>query len=611
MNYKKIEELFVDFILDIIGPNEERENERNNNLSIVQKIISKILTNRLPDYITYVLPYGSFPIKTYLKDADIDITIFLQSKSEKNVIIDFPINLIDKAILLIKDELERVNKESSFELFSDIKVIMAGIRLLKFKIGSISIDISINNFSGLFKILFINYIENQLKLQFNKKNLFNDNSYKDSKINIFRRTLLLIKGWCFYEGKLMGSNIGLMASYTLEILVIFLFNLHYENIDNEYDAFEKFFQLMNKFNWEKNTITLYGIISNFNFFKKLHDFNNSIQNGKENNDKNISMGINKPFWYLEDENNKNIQNGKENENEIQTLSDNKYEPLLNLKEIKKFISFLNNGIGNIFLLNEGNVINTANFDKSLNVLDPLNNHNNLGKSINYHSNSKMKIVISYINKKLKKIQEIRKKANPYLYINALLNLFKVTLTTSNLELFINSINTPEIIVNSKIYKKYHKEEIKNNKKITINESDIEKFNRLFSENPKADYKVKFEDEDFDECVEEDDSLEESGNGKSEIEEEEDKDECEEEEDEEKENKMKGQLKDEDIDENAQILEIKDNINFQRIVNNEIIQNLFKQNEKKQNSVKYNNKLLKESKEYSNKLEILLKKHKLI
>ena len=64
--------------------------------------------------------------------------------------------VIDKTILLIKDELEKKNKESSFELFTDIKVIMAGIRLLKFKIGSISIDISINNFSGLFKILFIN-----------------------------------------------------------------------------------------------------------------------------------------------------------------------------------------------------------------------------------------------------------------------------------------------------------------------------------------------------------------------------------------------------------------------------------------------------------------------
>ena len=260
MDCKKIEDLFVDFILSKIGPNIERENERNNYLSIIQTIILKILTKELPDYNTYVLPYGSFPIKTYLKNADIDITIFFERKSENKILLELRTDLIDKAMNKIKDELERHNKESSFELISDIKYIEADIRLLKCKIGSVNIDISINNFAGLYKVLFISHIEKQLEIQFNKKLLFNDNSFKDNKINIYRRILLLIKGWCFYEGNLMGSNVGLMASYTLEILVIYFFNLHYDEINNEFEAFEKFFELMNKFNWEENIITLYGII---------------------------------------------------------------------------------------------------------------------------------------------------------------------------------------------------------------------------------------------------------------------------------------------------------------------------------------------------------------
>ena len=80
--------------------------------------------------------------------------------------------LINKAIIIIKEEFERYNKESAFELFSDIRIILADIRLLKCKIGSISLDISINNFSGLFKIVFINYIEDQFQSQFIKKNLY-------------------------------------------------------------------------------------------------------------------------------------------------------------------------------------------------------------------------------------------------------------------------------------------------------------------------------------------------------------------------------------------------------------------------------------------------------
>ena len=169
MNYKKIEELFVDFILDIIGPNPERESERNNNLSIAQKIISKILSEKLPDYITYVFPYGSFPTKTYLKDADIDITIFFESKMTKKILFDLPLQLIDKSLLSIKEGFDIYNTKQKFELISDIKIINAGIRLLKCKIGSISLDISINNFSGLYKILFIDFIESQLKVQMKKK----------------------------------------------------------------------------------------------------------------------------------------------------------------------------------------------------------------------------------------------------------------------------------------------------------------------------------------------------------------------------------------------------------------------------------------------------------
>jgi hypothetical protein len=319
------------------------------------------------------------------------------------------------------------------------------------------------------------------------------------------------------------------------------------------------------------------------------------------------MAINKPFWYIENENNENIQNDKDNEKEIKSLSNSKSEPLINLNDIKKFIFDLNNGLGNKYLLKEGNVINGTNFDKYLNILDPLNNHNNLGKSINYHSNSKMKRVIAYINKKLKKIQEIRKKSNPYLYINSLLNLFKITLSEKYIELFTNTLNTPEIIANSKIYKKFHKNEIKKNKAINIDKSEIQKFNNIYLEN--KNNKINIEDEDFDEYIEEDEDLEEKDFENTEVEEEEDNDKYQEEEEEEK--KMKNEIIDEDFDENEQILEIKENINFQQITNNEIIQDLFEQNKKRDDVIKYNNRLLKESKDYSKYLEKTLKDQKLI
>ena len=623
MNYKKIEELFVDLILEIIAPNIEREKERNDSFSIIKDIIVKKFYSKLPDYFIYILPYGSFPTKTYLKNADIDITIFFQLKTTNKILIDIPGETINKAFNLIKEALEKYNKDFSCELFSDIKIIKADVRLLKFKIGYVSVDISVNNFSGMYKILFFDFIEQQLGTQFNKNNLFLDNAYSSNKINIFRRTLLLIKAWCFYEGNLMGSNIGLMANYTLEILVIYLFNLHYEYIFNEFDGFEKFFELMEEINLEKNVISLFGVISNGSFHQKLSAFNSDIFE-----ESNIS--VNQPFWFLENKY-KDINDKSEERDVIYNLNKinnfniyNKCKPLLNIDEIKAFINHINKSIGNIYLKKEGKLINVTNYDKIVNVLDPLNNHNNLGKSINFHSYSKMKKIINYMNKKLKKIQKIRRKGNPFLYINSLLNLFEVTLSNSFIHLFIKSVSNPKIISNSK----YLKNKSYEDSKFIIDKEKIKKFNASFSnkeikyDNNDNIYKTDdyLEIEDLDDFAEEKENdeyskkeqEEEDKYAEKEEEEDEDKDEYEDEYKEEKKQSKINEIIDEDDDYfGKNINSSKDNIIFPILINNEIITKLFDLYENKRKNIEYNNLLIQQSNEYSIKLSKFLKLHNLL
>lgn len=615
MNYKKIEELFVDLILEIIAPNIEREKERNDSFSIIKEIIIKKLYSKLPDYFIYILPYGSFPAKTYLKNADIDITIFFELKSSKTIIIDIPGDFINKAFNLIKDTLEKYNKDNSCELFSDIKIIAADVRLLKFKIGSVSVDISVNNFSGMYKILFIDFIERQLGNQFNKNNLFFDNSYSSNKINIFRRTLLLIKAWCFYEGNLMGSNIGLMANYTLEILVIYIFNMHYEYIFNEFDAFEKFFEFMEEINLEKNVISLFGVISNLSFHQKLSAFNSDIF--EEEN-----LSVNQPFWFFENKY-KDIKDKSEESDVIENLNKiNNFKPLLKIDEVKGFINQINKIIGNVYLKKEGKVINVTNYDKIVNILDPLNNHNNLGKSINFHSYSKMKKIIKYMNKKLKKIQKIRRKGNPFLYINSLLNLFEVTLSNSFIHLFIKSVSNPRIICNSK----YLKHKAYEDAKFIIDKEKIKKFNASFSnkqikdddnDNNNIYKKTDYLDiEDLDDFVEEKENDEyikkEPEEEDKYVEKEEEEDEDNDEYEEEKSLKNKNEIIDEDSEYfDKDINTNEDNIIFPILINNEIITKLFELCENKRKNIEYNNLLIQQSNEYSIKLSKFLKLHNLL
>ena len=612
MNYKKIEELFVDYILELTGPNPELEKDRDTNFNIVKGIIIDILNKKFPYYNTFIFPYGSYPMKSYLKNADIDITIFLQSKQEVNIFTEIPIEIINDMIILIKEKFERYNKESAFVLFSEIKIIMADIRLLKCKIGNISLDISVNNFSGIYKVVLIDYIENQFKNEFNRLNLFNDNAFSENKIQIFRRTLILIKAWCLFEGNLMGSNIGLMATYALEIIVIYVFNLHYDHIYNELDGFEKFFEIMDNFDWEKSIISLFGIFSSADYQKKLSNYNNnncnSNNNKKGNKNKNINNTINEPFWYLD------YRKGKEiNGNNVYTLNridmnndedENQIEPLLKLNEIKKLILPINKSMGEIYLKREGRIINAANFDKLINILDPLNNHNNLGKSISFHSKSKMKKIISYMNKQFKYIHKIRKKGNPFLYLNALLNLFKITLTTTYIELFNNYMNSPRLIANSELLKKYKKKEDKKRLKISIEE--IQKFNNLFSPEKMNLNQNNFDEEEDDKWVEE---SEQSSENEEERKEKDFEDNYEEDEYAEEEEEENYEIAEENVNNNK--LENDEKIKFVPLINSIVINKLFELYENKRSIINFNNELLNKSIDYSNNLEKFLKENKLM
>ena len=615
MNYKKIEELYVDFILELTGPTSQLESERNINFSIVKGIIIDILNKKFPYYNTFILPYGSFPMKAYLKNADIDITIFLQSKEEKNIMMEIPIDLINSMIILIKEEFEQYNKKSAFVLFSEIKIIMADIRLLKCKIGNISLDISVNNFSGIYKVVLIDYIEKQFKNEFDKLNLFNDTLFNENKIQIFRRTLILIKSWCFFEGNLMGSNIGLMASYALEILVIYIFNLYYNDIYNEFDGFEKFFEVMDKFDWEKSVISLFGIFSNNDFQKKLVNYNKNSQNniyGNNNskNNKNNNDNINEPFWYLF--NKKGKENNINGLNTMKRIDINKEEdetenePLLKINEIKKLISPINKSMGDIYLKKEGKIINATNFEKLINILDPLNNHNNLGKSISFHSKSKMKKIISHMNKQLKQIQKIRKKGNPFLYINSLLNLFKITLTTTYIELFMNYMNSPRLIANSKLLKISKKN--KDKKRINISLEEIKKFNNLFTTEKIIKNLNHIEEEENDKFVEESEKSSESEEEKKEKNMEDNYEEDEYAEEEEEENY---EIAEEKNLKNEGINNINEKINFVPLINDKVIKKLFELYENKKNIINFNNELFEKSRDYSNNLEKFLKENKLI
>ena len=89
-------------------------------------------------------------------------------------------------------------------------------------------------------------------MSFNNNFLFEKiDQNKKIKSIILKRAISLMKAWCYYEGNLIGSNIGLMASCVLEIIILNIFNTNYQNIKKELDSFFYFFNSINEINFDK------------------------------------------------------------------------------------------------------------------------------------------------------------------------------------------------------------------------------------------------------------------------------------------------------------------------------------------------------------------------
>lgn len=79
MDYIAIEKTLINYIINLIGPNQHQNELRENKFNIIKKIVLETFSN-LEDIQGHIFYFGSFPMKTYLPDSDLDITVLLSHK---------------------------------------------------------------------------------------------------------------------------------------------------------------------------------------------------------------------------------------------------------------------------------------------------------------------------------------------------------------------------------------------------------------------------------------------------------------------------------------------------------------------------------------------------
>ena len=109
----------------------------------IYKLLKSSIYRALEKKLVKVTVYGSLPLRTFLSEGDIDITVITTPEDSNTAL-----------CLLSKIQ---VQLSSEFDI-SDVQEIDAEIPLLKFKIAGLHIDISINQIGGVRTLIFLEEI---------------------------------------------------------------------------------------------------------------------------------------------------------------------------------------------------------------------------------------------------------------------------------------------------------------------------------------------------------------------------------------------------------------------------------------------------------------------
>ncbi|KAK4342621.1 hypothetical protein RND71_038437 [Anisodus tanguticus] len=303
-------------ILRIVQPTAVSEDRRRAVIDYVQRLIRGCLGCE-------VFPYGSVPFKSYLPDGDIDLTAFGGTKFEDA--------LANDMVSILEAEVQ--NKAAEF-VVKDVQLIRAEVKLIKCIVQNIVVDISFNQIGGLCTLCFLEQVDRLI-----------------GKDNLFKRSIILIKTWCYYESRILGAHHGLISTYALETLVLFIFHFFHATLDGPLAVLYKFLDYFSKFNWENYCVSLTGLV-------RISSLPESVVEMPENDGGDLLLSNDFVRYCLD------------------------------------MFSVPSKG---------GDLNSRTLMPKYLNIIDPLKENNNLGRSVSQGNFFRIRSAISYGARKLESI----------------------------------------------------------------------------------------------------------------------------------------------------------------------------------------------------------------
>lgn len=314
MGGKPVLSMLTDEFITIVGPNKLSREIRKRVLRIVESTVNSHFEHKFqktktapapttasPPLRIQLVPYGSLVSKTYLFDADVDLAIILtepnnnatamtttseNSNSENNnssssyrrclcvdagLINTYMESLRQEFIatyglanhhtngavpsspaLMIVESAEIIHSSSSKGNVSASAIIGSGESVLKIVFrNKIVVDITVNRLAGLQKNALIELLD-----------------LGHGCDHLFKRSIILAKAWLYHEAHLLGSARGLFSSYAIECMMANLFYYHARTGGGSPHFFENPLQVLyafltyysSEFDFDNYAVTICGPI---------------------------------------------------------------------------------------------------------------------------------------------------------------------------------------------------------------------------------------------------------------------------------------------------------------------------------------------------------------
>lgn len=216
-------------VIRLVQPNTQSEAHRSSVMALVETLIRKTLGAK-------IFPYGSFALKTYLPDSDINVCAFFTHNHQKT--------WYQRAMKALSRDDSSCGIKHRFPIHGAefVSTTDSG-KVIRAQVADYTFQICAN----------VPHVLSSCAL-------FEEVDRLVGKNHLFKRAILLTKAWSAYDAKVLDAPQGLLSSYVIRSMVLFIFNAYHMQIDNPLQALILLFQYLVHFDWDAHAFGLFGPI---------------------------------------------------------------------------------------------------------------------------------------------------------------------------------------------------------------------------------------------------------------------------------------------------------------------------------------------------------------